>query len=315
MLQATVRRIRPLIPIERVFVITGRDLEPEVRKQLPDLPENNLVGEPVGKNTAAAVGLSAALIGRSDENATILVLPSDHLVFDESKFLACLSTAAQVALERKSLVVFGIKPDRIETGYGYIKAGAEVDRKVYEVEAFVEKPDEARAKDFLTEGSYYWNSGMFMWTYPVIMEAIEKHMPVLFRNLQKIKNVPAREVIEEVYSQLENISIDYGVMEKAENRVMVMGDFKWDDVGSWLAMERVWDKDGEGNASHGKFVGIDTHDSVIMSDKALVSTIGISNMIIVATGDAVLICPKERAQEVKKMVKKLVDVGEKRYVE
>ncbi len=315
MLQMTVTRMQPLIPLEQVYIVTGQKLEREVKRQLPGLPERNVIAEPVGRNTAAAVGLSAVQIGRLDEDATLAVLPADHLIFDEKEFLACLSIGAKVAREKNRLVVFGIKPDRPETGYGYIKAGGEISEKVHEVEAFVEKPDEKTAKKFLASGRYYWNSGMFVWKYSVIMAAIEKHMPRLFTGLQKIRTAPKKEVIAEVYEKIENISIDYGVMEKAQNRVMVMGDFRWDDVGSWLAMERIWQKDGEGNVSQGKFAGIDTHNSIIVGDKTLVATIGISNMIVVTTDDAVLICPKERAQEVKKMIRKLVDMGETEYIE
>ncbi len=315
MLQMTVKRMQPLIPLEQIYIVTDQKLEREVKRQLPGLPERNVIAEPVGRNTAAAVGLSAVQIGRLDEDATLAVLPADHLIFDEKEFLACLSIGAKVAREKNRLVVFGIKPDRPETGYGYIKAGGEISEKVYEVETFVEKPDEKTAKKFLASGRYYWNSGMFVWKYSVIMAAIEKHMPRLFTGLQKIRTAPKKEVITEVYEKIENISIDYGVMEKAQNRVMVMGDFRWDDIGSWLAMERIWQKDGEGNVSQGKFVGIDTHNSIIVGDKTLVATIGISNMIVVTTDDAILICPKEKAQEVKKMIRKLVDMGERQYIE
>ena len=315
MLQMTVKRMQPLIPLEQIYIVTDQKLEREVKRQLPGLPERNVIAEPVGRNTAAAVGLSAVQIGRLDEDATLAVLPADHLIFDEKEFLACLSIGAKVAREKNRLVVFGIKPDRPETGYGYIKAGGEISEKVYEVETFVEKPDEKTAKKFLASGRYYWNSGMFVWKYSVIMAAIEKHMPRLFAGLQKIRTAPKKEVITEVYEKIENISIDYGVMEKAQNRVMVMGDFRWDDIGSWLAMERIWQKDGEGNVSQGKFVGIDTHNSIIVGDKTLVATIGISNMIVVTTDDAILICPKEKAQEVKKMIRKLVDMGETEYIE
>lgn len=315
MLQMTVKRMQPLIPLEQIYVVTDEKLEQEVKRQLPCLPERNVIAEPVGRNTAAAVGLSAVQIGRLDDDATLAVLPADHLIFDEKEFLACLSIGVKVAREKNSLVVFGIKPDRPETGYGYIKAGGEISEKVYEVEAFVEKPDEKTAKKFLASGGYYWNSGMFVWKYSVIMAAIERHMPHLFAGLQKIRTASKKEVIREVYEKMEDISIDCGVMEKAQNRVMVMGDFRWDDIGSWLAMERIWQKDGEGNVSQGKFVGIETHNSIIIGDKALIATIGISNMIVVATDDAILICPKEKAQEVKKIIRKLADMGERQYIE
>lgn len=322
MLQVTVKRIEPLIPLKRVYVVTGQKLEEEVRKQLPGLPQGNVICEPVGRNTAAAIGLAAVSIGKIDRSAAMAVLPADHLVLEEEKFLRCLKVAIKIAEERESLVVFGIKPDRPETGYGYIKSGEKIGEQegieIYNADEFVEKPDEKRARQFLESRRYYWNGGIFVWTYEVIMRQIEKHMPDLFRGLERIKNAePAKlkETIAEVYGNLEDISIDYGVMEKAEQKVMVRGDFRWDDIGSWLAMERIWQKDEHGNVSQGKFVGIDTHNSIVVGDRPLIATIGLSNMIIVATDDAVLICPKEKAQEVKKLIKKLTEGGLGEYVE
>jgi mannose-1-phosphate guanylyltransferase len=322
MLQVTVKRIKPLIPPERTYVITSQEIEAEVRSQLPELPEKNIISEPIGRNTAAAIGLAAVWIGRDDTSATMAVLPADHVIPDEEKFLTCLSSGKASAEKQETLVVFGIKPAGPETGYGYLKTGHKIGEEngieIYHAEAFVEKPDPVQAKEFVESGRHYWNSGMFVWTYPAIMGAIKEYMPRLFEGLEKIRNAHSknrRETIAEVYAELENVSIDYGVMEKAANRVMVKGDFRWDDVGSWLAMERIRQKDELGNVSQGKFVGIDTRDSIVVGDKPLIAAIGVSNMIIVATDDAVLVCPKEKAQEVKQMVRKLLDNGLREYVQ
>ena len=322
MLQVTVKRIRPLIPLERVYIVTSQEIEAEVRNQLPELPEENIIPEPIGRNTAAAIGLAAIWIGRDDTSAAMAVLPADHVIPDEENFLTCLSAGRASAEKQESLVVFGIKPAGPETGYGYIKAGHKIGEEngveIYPAEAFVEKPDPVMAKEFVESGRHYWNSGMFVWTYTVIMEAIKKYMPRLFEGLERIRNAPSgnhRETIAEVYAELESVSIDYGVMEKAVNRIMLRGNFRWNDVGSWLAMERIRQKDELGNVSQGKFVGIDTRDSIIIGDKPLIAAIGLSNMIIVATDDAVLVCPKEKAQEVKQMVKKLLDSGLREYVQ
>jgi mannose-1-phosphate guanylyltransferase len=250
------------------------------------------------------------------------VLPADHVIPDEKEFLTCLSAGKASAEKQQSLIVFGIKPAGPETGYGYIKAGNRIGEEngveIYPAEAFAEKPAPDKAKKFVESGRYYWNSGMFVWTYSAIMGAIREYMPRLFEGLERIRNAPSenqRETIAEVYSELESVSIDYGVMEKAANRVMVRGNFRWDDVGSWLAMERIREKDESGNVSLGKFVGIDTRDSIIVGDKPLIAAIGLSNMIIVATDDVVLVCPKEKAQEVKQMVKKLLDNDLREYVQ
>lgn len=325
MLQLTVKRVQPLIPLERVHIVTSRELEEEVGRQLPKLPAENIIPEPFGRNTAAAIGLSAVSIERVDKSAVMAVLPADHLILDDEKFLFCVSAAGKIAEERQCLVVFGIKPDRPETGYGYIHAGERISNgteedtaEIYEVEAFVEKPDESKAKEFLVSGKYYWNSGMFVWTYHAIMSAVKKHMPKLFNGLEQIREASSadeKETIAKVYSRLEDISIDYGVIEKEKNRIMVGGNFRWDDVGSWLAVERVWQKDEHGNVTQGEFIEIDTHNSIIVSDKALIGTIGVSDMIIVAQGDAILICPKGKAQEVKKLVRKLAGSKLKKYVQ
>ncbi len=322
MLQVTVKRIEPLIPLERVYVVTGQEIGAEVKNQLPGLPEGNIISEPIGRNTAAAIGLAAVRIEKDDTSATMAVLPADHVIPDEEEFLTCLSAGRANAEKQQSLVVFGIKPAGPETGYGYIRVGNKIGEEnsveIYSAEAFVEKPSPVKAKKFVESGRYYWNSGMFVWTYPAIMGAIREYMPRLFEGLERIRNAPSgnqRETIAEVYTELESVSIDYGVMEKAANRVMVRGNFRWDDVGSWLAMERIRKRDELGNVSMGKFVGIDTRDSIVVGDKPLVAAIGLSNMIIVATDDAVLVCPKEKAQEVKQMVKKLLDSDLREYVQ
>ncbi len=322
MLKVTVKRIGHIIPPQRIYVITNEELKHETMKQVPEIPERNVIAEPFGRNTAAAVGLGAVYAGESDSSAVMAVLPADHLISEEKKFISCVSAAVKSAEEKESLVVFGIKPDRPEAGYGHIKAGRKIGCEngidIYRADAFIEKPDPVKAKEFFESGEYYWNSGMFVWKCSAIMEAFKIHMNELFTGLQKIKNSDSsgrRQAIKDVYDRIDSISIDYGVMEKADNRVMVRGDFKWDDVGSWAAMERIWQKDVNGNAVQGAFVGIDTRDSVIAGGKKLVAAIGISGMIVVATDDAVLVCPKERAQEVKKLIKELQKNKLDKYIE
>ena len=318
MLQETVDRIKPLVTGENIYIATGEILSKKVKSQLPFLPEKNIILEPVGRNTAACIGLAAIKIEREHPRSTMVVLAADHLIREREKFLEIIRAGAETAEETGNLVTLGIKPTRPETGYGYIevessKSKVESEKKIeaYKVERFVEKPDREKAEKFLSSGSYYWNSGMFIWTVESILKAIEEHMPKLFKGLETIRDslgTPREaKVLREVFQGLESISIDYGVMEKARNVVLVKADIPWDDVGSWLAMERIHPKDDEGNVVLGKFEGIDSHNCIIISDEHLVVTLGVSDLIVVTTPQATLICPKNRAQDVKKIVKKLTD--------
>jgi mannose-1-phosphate guanylyltransferase len=253
----------------------------------------------------------------------MVVLAADHLIREGEKFLEIIRAGAETAQQTGYLVTMGIKPTRPDTGYGYIqvkggklkggkpKEGNREKIEIYKMERFVEKPDREGAERFLASGNYYWNSGMFIWTIESILKAIEENMPELFKGLETIRDSLGtsreEEVTRLVFQKLESISIDYGVMEKATNVVMVEVDIAWDDVGSWLAMDRIHPKDDNGNVVLGKFQGIDSRNCIIISDEQLVATLGISDLIIVSTPWAILICPKDRAQEVKKIVKKLAD--------
>ena len=324
MLQETVERIKPLIPEKNIFIASGENLLKEVRNQLPSLPERNIISEPLGRNTAAGIGLAAIRIEKEYPQSTMVVLAADHLIRERERFLKIIRAGAEMAERAGHLVTLGIKPTRPETGYGYIKISSQQSEvrsqkiQVCPVERFIEKPDEEKAKKFLAGGNYYWNSGMFIWTTESILKAIGKYMPELFQGLETIKDslgTPrAGEVSRQVFQGLESISIDYGVMEKAGNVVMVKADIPWDDVGSWLAMERIHSQDDRGNVVLGKFTGIDSSNCIVISDEQLVATLGISDLIIVATPQAILICSKDRAQEVKKIVKKLADSELEEYL-
>lgn len=331
MLQETVDRIRPLIPEENIFVVTGENLLRKVRNQLPSLPGKHIISEPVGRNTAACIGLAAIKTEREEPRSTMVVLAADHLIKEKGKFLKIIKAGAGAAEKTGHLAVLGIKPTRPETGYGYIKAESrkpearrqkpEVKSKevqICKVERFVEKPDRERAKKFLASGNYYWNSGMFIWTVKSILKALKEHMPELFKGLEAIKGslgtAREREVTRQVFQGLESISIDYGVMEKAKNVVMVKAALPWDDVGSWLAMERIHPGDDKGNVVLGKFEGIDTRNCIIISDGHLVATLGVSDLIIVTTPQATLICSRDKAQEVKKITRKLADKKLEEYL-
>lgn len=324
MIQETAKRISPLISSDDIFVVAGRELAGGIKKQLPELRRGNLILEPFGRNTAAAIGLAAIAIKKINKKAIMVVLAADHLIGEKRKFLRTIGVAAKVAKEGK-LVIIGIRPTRPETGYGYIESGEKLqipgvrkDAEIYTVKKFKEKPDEVKAKKYLQSGKYFWNSGMFIWKVESILGAIEEHMPKLYEGLKKISAARGvshkKKIIKEVYKELEDISVDYGIMEKSKNIAVVKADFHWDDVGSWLSMERIHKKNKDGNIIQGKFVGIDTSQCILIGKEQLIATVGVSGLIVVTTPQAVIICSRDRAQDVKKIVGKIADDGLKKYL-
>jgi len=303
MIYETVKRIRPLIKPEDILIIARKGLGTRIKKELPKIPVKNIISEPFGRDTAAAVGLGAILVESKEPD----------VIGEPKKFLKTLRVAIKAARDTDNLVTMGIKPNRPETGYGYIELGLRFTvnglRSVYKVRRFAEKPDRKEALKFMKSGKYLWNSGMFIWRTSIILEAMKKYMPRLYRGLLEIQEalgtLKERGVIERVYRKLDKVSIDYGIMEKAKNTLVVKADYLWDDVGNWQALERILPKDKEGNIIQGKISSLDTRDSIILSDKGMVGTIGIKDLIVVLTEDATLICPKDRAQEVKELVHRI----------
>lgn len=313
MLYETVKRIRSLVKPEDILIIARKGLGTRIKKELPKIPTKNIISEPFGRDTAAAVGLGAILVESKEPESVMIILPADHVIGEPKKFLKTLRVAIKAARDTDNLVTMGIKPNRPETGYGYIEIGSPIRQfagsPVYRVKRFTEKPDRKEALKFMKSGRYLWNSGMFIWRTSVILKAMRKHMPQLYRGLLEIQKalgtLKERGAIERVYRKLDKVSIDYGIMEKARNTLVVKADYLWDDVGNWQALERILSKDKEGNIAHGEICTLNTRDSIILSDKGVVGTIGLKNLIVISTGDATLICPKDRAQEVKELVHKL----------
>ena len=313
MIYETVKRISPLVKPEDILIIARKGLGTRIKKELPKIPTKNIISEPFGRDTAAAVGLGAILAEKKDPDSVMIILPADHVIGEPQKFLKTLKVASKAARDTDNLVTMGIKPTRPETGYGYIEIGSRVKgqglRGVYRVKRFTEKPNREEALKFIKSGRYLWNSGMFIWRTSVILEAMRKHVPKLYRGLLEIQKAlgtsKEKKVIEKIYRKLDKISIDYGIMEKAKNTLVVEADYLWDDVGNWQALERILSRDREGNITQGQICSLDTKDSIILSDKRMVGTIGLKDLIVVSTGDATLVCPKDRAQEVKKLVHKL----------
>lgn len=317
MIQATVERITPIIPYERIMVVAGAPHVDELKRQLPELSNDQILAEPLGRNTAACIALAAYKLRNKDLEAVMVVLPADHLIGNEKEFLGALKVAVDVVTQEEHLLTFGIVPNRPETGYGYIKIGApqvENDgRTLYKVSQFVEKPDLATAESYLASGEYMWNSGMFVWRAANIITALDKHLPKLSNAIREISGslgtAEESRAIKQAYDRIEAISIDHGVMEKADNVLCLPIDVDWNDVGSWASLETVWDCDGGGNAIKGQVVSLQSRDCIVSSPHKLATLIGAENLIVVDTSDALMICRKDLAQDVRKLQEILKNQG------
>ncbi len=305
LLQETIDRIQPLVSSKDILIVTRRPLGKAVERQLPQVPKKNIISEPVGRNTAACIGLAAKKI---KEDAVMIVLPADHMVKPRKKFLDTLKMAIALAQETENLITIGIKPTYPATGYGYIEAGAIEEQKgignkpqVFKVKRFVEKPNQRRAESFLKSGRFFWNSGMFIWRKSVFLEAIAKYMPSLYRGLEMVSS----QNISKLYPRLPNISIDYGIMEKARNRLVIPANFSWEDLGSWESLEKFLSRDENKNAILGRVSTIDSRNCIMVNKKGLLSAISLSDLVIVSTEDVTLVFPKGKGQEIKRLVEKL----------
>lgn len=310
MIQLTVERILPLVNMEDIFIVTNRSYKDLVRSQLPELPEENILCEPVGKNTAPCIGLGAVHMAKRYGDAVMMVLPSDHLIKYTSLFLNTLSDACDVAEQGANLVTLGIAPDSPETGYGYIKFQPEETLgRAFAVEKFVEKPDLKTAKAYLASEQYLWNSGMFIWKTSTILKNLETHLPETYQGLRSIGEAIGtdleEQVLERTFQAFKAESIDYGVMEKAKNIYILSGAFGWDDVGSWLAVSRIKRSNELGNVVNGNVVTVDTRNTTIQGDGKLIAAVGLEDMIVVDSEDALLICEKDHAGDIKKVLENL----------
>ncbi len=311
LIQLTVERIRPLVEREDIFVSTNSDYLPLVKEQLPDIPEQNVICEPVGRNTAPGIGFGAAYISKKYEgDAVMMVLPSDHLVKYNQMFAATLQDAVEIAEDGCNLVTIGIAPDFPETGYGYIKfRQGEAFRRGYRVDHFAEKPSLEAAKEYVSSDEYLWNSGIFVWKISSIMKHFEQFMPDVYEGLSVIHDAvftsQEKEIIEKIYPKFPSISIDYGIMEKSNQIYTVPGNFGWDDVGSWLALERIQKSNEFGNITGGNIITVDTHDCIIQGGEKLIALVGIEDTIVVDTEDATLICAKDSTADIKKVLENL----------
>jgi mannose-1-phosphate guanylyltransferase len=324
-LQEAVERVLPLVPAKNIFVITNEAQLPEVRRQLPKIPKPNLVAEPVGRDTCAAVTLGAALVGACSTTGVMAVLPADHVIPDVKKFQQVLSDAFDLAGRGQAIVTIGIRPTEPTTGYGYIRVGEALPPppggKAYKTvfhraEQFVEKPHFNRALEYVNSGQYRWNAGMFVWSFVTITEGLQKHQPEMYAACQrwfKAANRPAKlaKVLAREYPGIKKISIDYALMEHAQNVIVADGAFAWDDLGSWTALARHLKADPEGNCAVADFIHVDGARNLIYdargeTRRTPIAVVGLRDAILVQTDDAVLLAHKSQAQKVKELVRKLV---------
>ncbi len=318
MLQETYERVADMAPADHFVVVTSKAYAPTVREQLPEIPAENVLGEPAGRGSAPAIGVAALFVRRRDPEAVMACLSADHFITRTDEFRRVLRVAEAAAREGH-LVTLGIQPSYAETGYGYIEGGDPL-MKVDGVEVrravrFIEKPKREDARRFVANGNFYWNAGMFIWKTSTILDAFARYMPELYEQLLKIekfwdKTGKVGVIPEELWLPIQSETIDYGIMEKADNVAVVPADLGWSDVGSWATLLDLLPPSDDGeNVVVGRHVGIETRNSLIYSPKRLIATVGLENIVIVDTGDAILVCPKDRAQDVKRVVKYLEEQG------
>jgi mannose-1-phosphate guanylyltransferase len=323
MLQRTVERVLPLAP-ERIMIVTNAEQAAETARQLAGYRQFplDIIAEPVGRNTAPAIALAAAVIGHHDPEATMLVLPADHYIRNEAEFCRVVTSAAEAAAGG-ALITLGIEPTRPETGYGYIEADLSGTATAQPVKRFVEKPDMAKALEFMAAGNFYWNSGMFVWKVAAIRSELARQMPQLAAAVAGLE-FPAerweldalKPQIDAIYPVLTGESIDYGVMERAVQVKVLPASFGWSDVGSWNALPEVIEADADGIVAieTAGLISIDSGDSLVYGNGKLAALVGVTGLIVVDTPDAVLVCRQDRAQDVKKVVERLQQLGLREYL-
>ena len=319
MIQLTVERISPLVKLEDIFIATNKDYKQLAMEQLPGIPEENILCEPIGRNTAPCIGLGAVHMAKKYKDSVMLVLPSDHLIKFNKMYLSTVQEACRLAEQNTNLVTIGITPDYAETGYGYIKFDShEVEGRAFKVERFVEKPTLEVAKEYLASEEYLWNSGMFIWKVSSILKNMQQFMPDTYERLMAIKtSIGTSEqeiVLDREFHAMESLSIDYGIMEKAEDIYILPGTFGWDDVGSWLAVERIKKTNEFGNVVNGNIITVNTKNCIIQGDRKLIATVGLEDLIVVDTDDATLICAKDSAGDIKKVLENLKICNRDEYI-
>jgi mannose-1-phosphate guanylyltransferase len=306
LLQDTVARMQPLVPVDRILISIGSEHEEIARQQLPQVPAENFIVEPVGRDTSACLGFCALHLEQRDPDGVMLALPADHFIGNADAYLKTIQTGIE-SLEGAAGVVFGIKPVRAETGYGYIlgekpAAGA----AAWNVIRFIEKPDARTAEQYVVSGNYFWNSGMFLWSNRTLLSLFEKHMPETYRGMCRLRpllgRTSDRAQIADIFASLPRISIDYGIMEKTSGLRLVPARFVWDDIGNWASLERALQPDTHGNIAQGPHIALDSSGCIVYAQSGTVATFGVSDLIVVQAYGKVLVCSKDKAADLKRLV-------------
>ncbi len=306
MIRLTVERLIGEIPPERILVVTSALLADRVAQELVFIPRKQIIGEPIGRNSAPAIALAAAWFARVDPDAVFLVAPSDH-VLDRSGFLEALREAVGHATATQDLIMFGISPSRPETGYGYIERGECLSGNLYRAASFTEKPDLGKATRFVSEGRHLWNSGMFVWGASAILAAIERHQPEIWRAVRALEfdeeGGVSPDALEAFYAACPAISIDYAVMERDSHVAVLQSGFRWSDMGSWASLPEILEADPDHNVSVGEVRTLGCRNSVFYSDGAPIAAVGVEGLVVVRVDEMTLVCPKNRVQEIKAFVR------------
>jgi mannose-1-phosphate guanylyltransferase len=316
LLRATAERVWDVLPADRTFVVTSEQLREQVQQALPELQPDRILAEPVGRNTAPCIGWAATHVKRLDEDAIMAVLPADHYIGDTEAYVDALRRGLEAATHG-DYVTIGIRPTRAETGYGYIELGSELDPGVFRTRRFVEKPNRRRAEQFVASGNFLWNSGMFFFLASRILEAIEQHLPGLGKELQRYdeaaRNGNEAALVKETYAELPAVSIDHGIMEKLSAVSVVPGSFEWSDLGSWTSAWELAPQDDHANVLPKDGLAVDASGNYVAApDGKLVALVGVDNLVVVDSGDALLVVPKDRAQDVREVVAALHARGDNR---
>lgn len=323
MIQLTVDRISKFIPMENIYMVTSKSYVSTIKEQVPQVFAENIIIEPMIKETAACIGYSAVKLMKKDPEAVMIVLPSDHYIQDEKRFMETLKQGLDIACSDNCLVTMGIRPTRPETAYGYIETGKKIEGQwgipTYKIKRFTEKPNREKAQEFIDKGTYLWNSGMFIWKASALLRQYKKFLPEMYHCLRRMSDYIGTDeesrVVEEEYNKIDGISIDYGILEKTWDVYVMESSFYWDDIGNWTALERYMYKDENGNSVKGKHKALDTHNCILYGDKRLIATLGVEDLIIVETDDVILVCRKDRDQDIKLLIKELLkDEDNNKYI-
>lgn len=309
LLQMTVERLSPTIEPASIWICTTAGLAADVVAQLPGVPSEQILAEPEGRNTAAAIAWAVSQMPKSLQEGVVVVLPADHYIGDPGSFRETLTTAGQIAESERRIMTLGVRPTRAETGYGYLELSPDLDpaKAMRQVRRFTEKPDPQTAERFLESGNYLWNAGIFVFPGDLLLDRVAEFQPEIARGLAAAQENPDR--LEAIYHELPSISIDHAVMEKLQDLATLPLDCGWSDLGSWEALWELLERDGDGNALHGATLAIESRDNLVYADAGTVAVVGVEGLVVVRTEDTVLVIPKERSQEVRRIIAALQEIG------